>query len=130
MASIIKKIPIHARPEAVWSALCDIYNIHNRLARGFVTDTRQDGKDRIVTFANGLVVRERIISLDDAARRIAYSVGDGPLTHHSASFQVFADGEAGTSLLWTTDLLPDEAEQDMRSMIEGGAEAIKRTLEE
>lgn len=130
MATILKEIRIHARPEAVWSALRDIYNIHNRLARGFVTDTRQDGKDRIVTFANGFVARERIISLDDEARRIAYSAAGGPLAHHSASFQVFADGEAGTSLLWTTDLLPDEAEQDIRPMIEGGADAIKRTLEE
>jgi hypothetical protein len=43
--------------------------VHTRLARGFVTDRRMDGKDRIVTFANGLVAREVIVDIDERARR-------------------------------------------------------------
>jgi len=39
-----------------------------------VLDTRLEGDSRLVTFADGTVVRERIIDVDDRARRIAYSV--------------------------------------------------------
>ena len=41
---------------------------------------------RVVTFANGLVVHERIVDVDDDARRLAYTVLDGPFTHHHATF--------------------------------------------
>jgi hypothetical protein len=60
MASIRKETVIDTRPEDAWAAL--------RLAPGFVTDTRRDGDNRIVTFANGSVVREVLIDLDDACR--------------------------------------------------------------
>jgi hypothetical protein len=36
-----------------WAALRDFGALHWRLVRGFVTDTRIDGQDRIVTFFNG-----------------------------------------------------------------------------
>jgi carbon monoxide dehydrogenase subunit G len=130
MATIIKDFRVNAQPEAVWSAFQDIYNIHTRLARGFVTDTRQDGEDRIVTFANGVVARERIVSVDDTARRLAYSAVGGQLTHHNASFQVFADGENGVRILWIADLLPDEMAEIIGAMMETGSEAMKRTLED
>jgi len=38
-----------------------------RLAKGFVVDTRLDGEARIVTFANGIVARELIVDIDEAA---------------------------------------------------------------
>jgi hypothetical protein len=47
MASIRKEIAIDARPEDAWAALRDWGALHERLARGFVVDTRLDGEDRI-----------------------------------------------------------------------------------
>ena len=38
--------------------------LHDRLARGFVTDTELEGDTRLVTFANGMVVRELIVDVD------------------------------------------------------------------
>jgi hypothetical protein len=68
MASIRKETVIDTRPEDAWAALRDWGALHERLAPGFVTDTRRDGDNRIVTFANGSVVREVLIDLDDACR--------------------------------------------------------------
>ncbi len=129
MATITKNISVKAAPETVWSALTDIGNVHRRLASGFVIDTQMENGERIVTFANGFVVRERIVSLDDSIRRIAYSAVGGQLAHHNASFQVVSDGTGGTVLIWITDLLPDEMAETIGAMIEGGAEAIKQTLD-
>jgi hypothetical protein len=66
---------------------------HERLAPGFVVDTKLDGDDRIVTFYTGLVARERLIDIDDGARRLAYSVQTDGLTHHNAYKQVFDNGD-------------------------------------
>jgi len=57
------------RPEDVWAAVSDIGALHHRLVPGFVVDTRLEPGARIVTFGNGMVVRELIVNLDDEARR-------------------------------------------------------------
>ena len=113
----------------MWAAIRDVGAIHERLAPGFVTDTRLDGDARVVTFANGMVVRERIVTLDDGARRLAYAAVGGRSTHHNASFQVFAEGPERTRLVWIADLLPDEAAGPVGEMMEAGARVMKQTLE-
>jgi hypothetical protein len=129
MASIRKEISIHAPAEHVWSAVRDVGRVHERLAKGFVTDTRLERGARVVTFANGLVVRELLVDVDDAQRRVAYAVVGGTASHHNASMQVF-DGDPGNStLLWITDVLPAEAAESFRTMIEQGSLAMKQTLE-
>jgi carbon monoxide dehydrogenase subunit G len=127
MASIRREFTLDAAPEAVWAAVRDVGAVHTRLARGFVTDCRMDGPDRIVSFANGLEARELIVDLDDAARRIAYSARSERLSHHNASLQVFADG-AGSRLVWITDVLPHEAGARAGQMMDAGVAAMRRTL--
>jgi carbon monoxide dehydrogenase subunit G len=129
VATIHKEIPIDARPELVWDVIRDVGAVHSRFAPGFVVDTVLEDGARVVTFANGLVVRELIVSVAEASRRLAYSVTGGTATHHNASFQVFAAAEGGTLLVWTTDLLPDAAAGSFVAMIEAGSAVIKRTLE-
>jgi carbon monoxide dehydrogenase subunit G len=129
MASIRKETLIEARPEAVWDALRDVGALHTRLVPGFVVDTRLEAGARIVTFANGMVARELIVDVDDAARRLVWAVVGGRLTHHNASAQVFADADGRTRFVWIADLLPDELACDIRAMIEQGSAVIKRTLE-
>jgi hypothetical protein len=82
--------------------------LHQRLVPGFALDARLDGADRIVTFFNGAVLRERLVDLDDEARRLVWSIVDGPYTQHNASTQVVADGQGGTRFVWIADLLPNE----------------------
>jgi carbon monoxide dehydrogenase subunit G len=129
MACIRKEIPLDASPESVWAAVRDVGALHERLVPGFVVDTRLEDGARVVTFGNGMVVRELIVDLDDEARRLAWSARGGRLTHHNASVQVFADGERRSRLVWIADLLPHELAGDIRAMIEQAAVAMKKALE-
>jgi uncharacterized protein YndB with AHSA1/START domain len=128
MATIRKERSIDATPEQVWDALRDWGALHTRLAPGFVTDTRLDGEDRIVTFFNGATVREVLISLDEAERRLVWSIVDGPYTHHNGAAQVFAES-GGTRFVWTADLLPEEAAAPTDEMMERGIQVLKETQE-
>src|SRR5512145_2719086 len=129
MASIRKEILIKAHPDQVWAAVRDVGAVHERLAQGFVIDTRLDGDARLVTFANGLTVRELFIDIDDETRRFAYAAVGGQAKHHSASMQVFADDEGRSRLVWITDVLPNDLAGPIGALVEQGAEAMKRTLE-
>ena len=129
MASIRKELIVDAPVDHVWAALRDIGQVHTRLAREFVIDTRLDGDSRLVTFANGEVVRERIVDIDERARRLAYAVVDWRTTHHNASFQVTPDGNGRSRLTWITDLLPDSLAGLVGGFVDQGCVAIKRTLE-
>lgn len=129
MASIRKQIVIDASPEHVWDALRDWGALHVRLVPGFATDARLDGADRIVTFFNGSVLRERLVDLDDDARRLVWSIADPPYTHHNASAQVFADGADRSLFVWIADLLPHELAGRTGQLMEQALGVIKRTLE-
>jgi carbon monoxide dehydrogenase subunit G len=128
MASIRKELVVDAPAEQVWDAVRDVGAIHRRLVPGFVTDCRLDGDARVVTFGNGVTVRELIVDLDDAARRLVWSARGGRLSHHNASLQVFEEG-GRTRLIWIADLLPNEMAPAIAGMIEQGLAAMKRTLE-
>jgi len=129
MASIRKEMLIDAPADHVWAAIRDVGAVHTRLAQQMVLDTKLDGDSRLVTFANGEVVRERIVDIDDKARRLAYAAVDWRTTHHNASFQVVPDGDGRCRLVWITDLLPDSIADVVRGYVEQGSLAIKRTLE-
>ena len=130
MASIRREILIEARPEAVWDAVRDVGAVHERLAPGFVVDTRLEDGARIVTFASGLVARELIVDVDDAARKLVWAVVGSPrLTHHNASMQVFADGERRSRVVWLADVLPNEIAGYIAGLIEQGLGTMKKTLE-
>lgn len=129
MASIRRELRIAARPETAWAALRDIGALHTRLVPGFVTDTRLEEGARIVTFGNGMVVRELMLDVDEATQRVAWSAVGGPMTHHNASAQVFPDGADGCRFVWIADLLPDEVAPTIAAMIDQGMAVIKTTLE-
>ncbi len=129
MASIHRELLIEASAEDVWAAVRDVGAVHTRFARDMVLDTRLDGDARIVTFANGEVVRERIVGIDDGRRRLVYAVVDWRTSHHNASLQVFPEGGARCRLVWITDLLPDTMAGLVEGFVDQGSAAIKRTLE-
>lgn len=129
MASIRREFLIDARPEDVWAAVRDVGAVHQRLVPGVLTDSHLDGDARVVTFANGMVVRELIVDLDDKARRFAYAAVGGMLRHHNASWQVFAEGEGRSRFVWITDMLPNEAVGQISALIDEGCRVMKQTLE-
>lgn len=130
MATIRKDIPLNAPAANVWDVIRDVGAIHTRLAPGFVVDTRMEKGARIVTFANGRVARELIVTVDEEAKRLVYSVVGGAASHHNASFQVIPTADGQTSLVWITDVLPDSVAAPLTDMIDAGSTVIQRTLNE
>jgi hypothetical protein len=129
MASIRREIHIAARPEDVWDAVRDVGNIHKRLCPGFLTDCRMEGPDaRIVTFGNGLVVKELILDVDEGQRRVAWSAQSERMTHHNASLQILPEG-GGCRAVWIADLLPNAIAPAIAGMIDAGMAAMKKTLD-
>jgi uncharacterized protein YndB with AHSA1/START domain len=129
MASIRTETTIDASPDEVWDALRDWGALHTRLVPGFATDVRLDGPDRIVTFFNGATAREVLVTLDDTARRLVWSIVDGPYTHHNGAAQVLLDADGSTRFVWTADLLPDATAERTKEMMERGTATVRRTLE-
>ena len=130
MATIIREAPVEAPAERVWEALRDFGAVHERVAPGFVVDSRLDGDVRTVTFANGAVAREALIGVDDDSRRLAYAVVESALglTHHNASASVVSTGEGSSRFVWVTDVLPDEAAPVVAGMMEQGLAVMRRAL--
>lgn len=96
---------------------------------GFVIDTKLEPGQRIVTFGNGMLVREPIVDIDDTARHLVWSAIGGSLTHYNASAQVFANPDGQTRLVWIADLLPSEAASSISLMMEEGMTVTKSTLD-
>jgi carbon monoxide dehydrogenase subunit G len=130
MATIRKDISLKAPAANVWDVIRDVGAIHTRLAPGFVVDTRLEEGARVVTFANGHIARELIVTVDEEAKRLVYSVVGGTATHHNASFQVIPTADNQTSLVWITDVLPDTVVAPLSAMIDAGSTVIQRTLNE
>jgi Polyketide cyclase / dehydrase and lipid transport len=132
MASIIKEISIDAEPADAWVALRDFAAVHERLVPGFVVACELEGPDtRVVTFFNGAVAREVLVGIDDDARRLAYTVVEGPLdsTHHNASAQVVPEVGGGCRFVWITDVLPHDVAGMVSEIMDRGIAVIKHTLE-
>lgn len=130
MGSIRKEFVVDADAANVWTALRDFGAVHQRLAKGFVVDSKLDGDVRSVTFANGMTAREMLIDSDDGQRRLVYSVVGGRATHYNASAQVFEESPGRCRFVWIVDLLPNELVTPVGAMMEMGAAAMKKTLEE
>ncbi|MFD8597257.1 SRPBCC family protein [Kitasatospora sp. NPDC059646] len=130
MATIHRETLIDTDPGNAWAAIRDWGAVHRRLAPGYVTDTRVDGDVRVVTFEDGTVVRELVVSLDDDARRIAYAVVGGSFSpvHHHASMQALAEPDGRTRFVWILDVLPGELAGPIAAMVDRGIEVIRRTL--
>jgi carbon monoxide dehydrogenase subunit G len=118
MATIHKEIEIELSKEFVWDAIRDVGAIHKRLVPGFVVDCKLKGDWRIVTFGNGMVVRELIVDVDDKTSRHSWSARGEPLTHHNASVQVFSEGQDKCRVVWVADLMPNEVAGGIAEMIQ------------
>lgn len=129
MATIRREIGIECNKGFVWDAIRDVGAIHKRLVPGFVVDCKLEADSRIVTFANGMVVRELIVDVDDKSCRHAWSARGEPLTHHNASLQVFSDGQDRCRVVWIADLLPNEVAATVDEMIQHALNTMKKTLE-
>ena len=129
MATIRKEIVTTAPPDVAWDAIRAVDSLHTRLVPGFVTDTKMEGDVRIVTFFNGSTVREPIVSIEEKQRRLVWAAVGGKLSHYNSSVQVFPHENGGSKILWIADLLPNEMEPTIQTMIDFAATTMKKTLD-
>ena len=131
MATVRKSITIAKAADAIWDAVSDAGQLHTRVAPGMVTNTtlENNGNVRIVTFGNGMVLKEYMISNDADAMRLAWSAESEQWTHHNASLQIFAVGEDQCEAVWTADVLPHAAGTLMEQFLTAGLAAMKAHME-
>jgi hypothetical protein len=129
MASVRLSTIINCDAASAWDALRDFGALHTRLAPGFVTDCQLADGARIVTFHNGMSVRERFVSSDDARRRLVWAVVGAPFEHHNGAATVAPDGAGRCRFEWQADMLPDMLAGEIEPMMREGLAAIKHHLE-
>jgi hypothetical protein len=132
MASIRTEFVIEADAARVWKTIGDWENGPADMAPGHVASSRADGSVRVVTFADGRIARERLVTRDDETRRIVYSViGDTVRPDHdNAVMHVIADGENRCRFVWSRDVLPDELAEPLLAAMRDAGAVIKRTFED
>jgi Polyketide cyclase / dehydrase and lipid transport len=129
MASIHQETTINVGADQAWGALRQVGQIHKTFAP-VVTATRLDNDVRTVSFANGVVVDELILCIDDERRRVAWSVvNSAHLKFHHGSMQVIDLGPDRCRFVWVCDYMPAEAGVYVRPLMEQGTQALKRNLE-
>jgi len=130
MATIAVEVATAAAPNRVWDLIRDIGALHTRLVPGFVVATELVPGGRRVTFGNGLVIVEPIISSNDDLRRLAWTAegASAGFTHYNAAVQVFPREIGGSRVVWTADVLPDEAADTVGEMMKAGADAMTGAL--
>ena len=131
MATVRKTITIGRPADEVWDAVSDAGALHTRVAPHVVADCSlaAEGEERIVTFANGVVLRELIISNDRSARRLAWSALSDQWQHHNAAVVVTPLGENSCEVAWTADVLPHSAGALMEQFLTMGLDSMKKHLD-
>jgi hypothetical protein len=129
MASIRQQVVVEVSAENAWAAVRRVGDAHELFAP-VLAKSELDGDMRTATFANGMVVHERILDVDDERRRVAYTATDGPgMAYHHASMEILEQGPGRCLFVWITDFLPREIGDNLRPLIEQGTRALKAKLE-
>jgi hypothetical protein len=127
MTSLYRTIPLDLSAEDAWAALREPADVA-RVFAGVLIDARMEKDVRWVTFADGTVIEERVIAVDDAHRRLAYTVGGGRFEHHHATLQVMADAPERCRVVWISDFTPDERAATVEPLMDAGCAALQRNL--
>jgi len=128
MTTLRKEIIIEISADNAWSRLRDVQKTHELFA-GVLVDSRVNGDIRTVIFANGMEVDERIMSIDDDLRRIAYAVQSDQFAEHAASMEIASVNKQQCRFIWISDFLPDANATLVAPLMEQGCAALKKVLE-
>ncbi|WP_055713450.1 SRPBCC family protein [Streptomyces torulosus] len=127
ISSVTVDIPVEAGAAFTWHVIRDIYAV-DTLIPGFAVAVEKRPDSRIVTFADGMRATERIVELDDDARRLQYRVTDSTVTHHLGT-QVVREDDAGVHLVWTTEFAPASLLDYTTANMRAAAELMKTTID-
>lgn len=127
MTSIYRELVLDTDAAHAWGALRDPADIAHAFA-GVVTDCTLDGDIRTVTFANGDAIEERIVAVDEAHMRIAYTILGGRFEHQHASMQIVPGGSNRCRFVWQSDFLPDTRREVVERLMDAGCAAFARNV--
>jgi hypothetical protein len=133
MASLTHEIEIDVTAETAWDVVRDFAALHTRLVPGFVANVEvfeeMDGPVRRVSFAHGIVLVERIVSIDDGARRFVWSIRAEGIRHHNGALHVISCDTDRCKVEWTADVLPHELADRFSPLMKKGLATMRATLE-
>lgn len=125
MASIYLERLVGISPERAWKELKKI-DAPKHLSDMVASMEVLADNVRACSTADGARIVERVISVDDAHKRLAYTVTESPFSaeHHNASWQVFEGDKGGSRVVWAIDILPDVLAEQMGPVFAGDMDAI------
>ncbi|MDA8341934.1 MAG: SRPBCC family protein [Actinomycetota bacterium] len=125
MAHEQASIDIDRTPDEVW-ALVGRFGGLDEWMPG-IESCRVEGDDRHLAMM-GMEITEHLVSRDDAARSITYSITAGvPVEHHEATIAVTPAG-GGSHVTWDVDVAPDDMAALMVGMYQSALETVKSHL--
>jgi carbon monoxide dehydrogenase subunit G len=126
MGSGLAEIDIAGSAEDVWKLAGDFGGIGDWMPG--IESCRVEGEDRILS-TMGMTITERLISKDEGAKTITYSVIDGaPTEDHQATITVTGTGDT-SHVTWAVEAKPDEMAELMASVYQQALEALKAKIE-
>lgn len=128
MATVRREVRVARPPGEVWALVGDPRRLHEWFPG--VVDTVVDGDDRTITLASGIPMPEKIVTVDDVARRFQYRVTSPLFRSHLGTIDVLDVGDGTSMVVYGTD-----AEPAVLALVVGGAAGaglrnVKRILEE
>ncbi len=126
MGSGLAEIDIAGSAEDVWKLAGDFGGIGDWMPG--IESCRVEGEDRILS-TMGMTITERLVSKDDDAKTITYSVIDGaPTESHEATISVTGTGDT-SHVTWAVDTKPDEMTELMAGVYQQALVALKAKIE-
>lgn len=128
MATITRDITLEVSPEEAWRRIADVGAVNELI--DFVGEVTLEGDHRSCSLGDDGVLDELIVTVDDANRRLVYSIQASPFgfDHHSASMQAVGDGDGRTRFVWITDFKPETVAPALEGAIDQAVESIRRVL--
>lgn len=127
MATIRHHAHIERSPDEVWKIVSDAGAISNWFPG--IDTSSVEGTERRCSMG-GSELAEEIVTVDDELRRFQYKITEGPMPieFHLGTVDVLPDGE-GSLVIYSTEVVPDDAKPLFDPAIAGGVQGLKGYLE-
>jgi carbon monoxide dehydrogenase subunit G len=128
MADGKAELSIDRSPDEVWKVVREFGGLDEWMPG--VESCTVEGDVRTIGMM-GIEVKEQLRGVDEAARRISYSVVESPmgnLVSHLATIAVDSEG-TGSHVTWSVDVVPDDLLALFVPIYEGSVAALKTKVE-
>jgi carbon monoxide dehydrogenase subunit G len=128
MAEGKAEVSIDRSPDEVWKLVREFGGLDEWMPG--VESCTVEGDVRTIGMM-GIEVKEQLRSVDEAARRISYSVVESPmgnLESHLATIAVDPEG-IGSHVTWSVDVVPDDLLGLFVPIYEGSVVELKKKIE-